>query len=52
MVPFFADIDADDEFGYDDEFTAEDLRHLDKIELAYTGMFFSFSPERHSFLDF
>jgi hypothetical protein len=33
-----SEMDADDEFGYDDGFTEEDLRQLDAIELAaYAG---------------
>jgi hypothetical protein len=33
-------MDADDEFGLDDELTAEDLRHFDELEgAAYASMF-------------
>ena len=30
-------MDGDDEYGYDDEFTEEDLHILDEIELAACG---------------
>jgi hypothetical protein len=37
----FADMDADDEFGYDDnEFTEEDFRRFDEIEAEFAGAFF------------
>jgi len=34
-------MDADDEFGYGDNFTEEDLHQMDEIEsAAYVGMLF------------
>ena len=34
-------MDGDDEYGYDDDFTEEDLHFLEEIELAaYGGVFF------------